>query len=120
MNFSKSVIDEMPTLKSPSVARMTRLLPSGLKLSVATLYASSIPAPPAVEPPAWSWSRAAMIFSLWAPAGGGEAGSGAGVKDDDRNGFFGERFVDERPEGPLGGRQRFGRHHRAADVEEED
>ena len=42
----------MPTLKSPSVARITRLMPSFLKFSAAILYEIWIPSPALVEPSA--------------------------------------------------------------------
>jgi hypothetical protein len=46
-----------PTLKSPSVARMTRFVPPLMKPFSARLYASSIPAAPFVEPPAGGGER---------------------------------------------------------------
>ena len=59
-----SLLLVVPMLKSPSVARITLLVPSLMKFETATLYASSIPAPPLVLPPERSLSRAAMIFSF--------------------------------------------------------
>src|SRR5262245_37068720 len=53
-----------PTLKSPSVARMTRLMPPLKNCSCATWYASVIPAAPFVEPPASSAAMAWWIVSL--------------------------------------------------------
>lgn len=60
--------DDTPTLKSPSVARITRLLPPSMKLSCATLYASSMPAPPAVEPPGRRRQREARRTGIVVPA----------------------------------------------------
>ena len=54
----------MPMLKSPSVARMTRLMPSCLKCSAATRYAIWSPSPALVPPAAWSWSILERISSL--------------------------------------------------------
>ena len=53
-----------PTLKSPSVARMTRLMPPLTKFSEAIWYASWIPAPPLVEPPAES-----ALMAFWISPG---------------------------------------------------
>ncbi|MCY1506654.1 hypothetical protein D9M68_409080 [compost metagenome] len=67
-----SVFDELPTLKSPSVAKITRLFPFLIKFSCAVLYANSIPAPPAVLPPASSFSKASIIVFLLSPEVGGK------------------------------------------------
>ena len=55
---------EAPTLKSPSVARITLLFPFFLKFFSASLYANSIPFPPAVEPPDSKLFKAFNIFSF--------------------------------------------------------
>ena len=67
MSCSSSPSLDAPTLKSPSVARITRLLPPSMKFSLAMRYASLIPAPPAVEPPASRPSIAERIAPLLPP-----------------------------------------------------
>ncbi|OAD23170.1 secreted protein [Candidatus Thiomargarita nelsonii] len=61
--FSASKLT-VPTLKSPSVANKTRLMPSLINACSATAYASCMPAPPLVEPPALKRSKAAIILRL--------------------------------------------------------
>ncbi len=53
-----------PTLKSPSVASITRLTPPSTNELSASLYASRMPASPAVLPPASSRSSADRIAAL--------------------------------------------------------
>jgi hypothetical protein len=59
--FSSSEVDDTPTLKSPSVARITRLFPPLMKLSSAVWYASLMPAAPAVASKWSSTSRMAFL-----------------------------------------------------------
>ena len=58
---------DAPTLKSPSVASITRLFPPSINCASAILYASLIPAPPAVDPPAFNELIAFNMAFLFAP-----------------------------------------------------
>ncbi len=56
-----------PTLKSPSVHRMTRLMPPERNDARASWYARSMPAAPLVDPPDSSAASAARMSGLCAP-----------------------------------------------------
>ena len=67
INSSIFLSEEAPTLKSPSVAKITLLFPFFLKFISASLYANSIPLPPAVAPPALRLFKALKIVSFLSP-----------------------------------------------------
>src|SRR5450631_4542165 len=67
MSWLSSSSDCCPTLKSPSVARITRLVPPFINVLLANLYAARIPASPGVAPPASSWQMDSSIFFFSEP-----------------------------------------------------
>src|SRR5690242_5304196 len=70
-SFSSSSSEVSPTLKSPSVARITLLLPPVMNCDLATRYAARMPASPGVGPPGERSSMDFCIFFLSAPEVGG-------------------------------------------------
>jgi hypothetical protein len=108
-----------PTLKSPSVHRMTRLMPPERNDARASWYARSMPAAPLVDPPDSSAASAARIVGLVRARGGRKRDAlGAGV-DHDRDLIFRSELIDHQAHRLLQQWQLVRIGHRARHVEEE-
>ena len=109
-----------PTLKSPSVARMTRLMPPLMNVSARDVV-GELDAAGAVRRSARLKIGDRVLDLGLAVAGRRRQHqpAGAGI-DDDRDAVFGPERVGEHPHRRLHERQLVGRRHRAGDVEQED